>query len=67
MFVQMSRRFDGLSLSKGFLPSDSDRSSEDFHFKVINVGFVLFGEVPTIVVHINANKTNFFIPLILIS
>ena len=52
---QTSNRFDGLSLWKGFLPSESDRISEDFHFNVVNVGFVvlvvLVGDVPTIVVH----------------
>ena len=68
MFIHSSKRFDGLILSKGFLPSESDRISEDFHFNVINVGFVLFGEVPTIVVHTSNNRTKFFfIPLILIS
>ena len=47
----MSNRFDGLSLWKGFLPSESDRISEDFHFNVVNVGLDLVGDVPTIVVH----------------
>ena len=46
-----SNRFDGLSLWKGLLPSESDRISEDFHFNVVNVGLDLVGDVPTIVVH----------------
>ena len=47
----MLNRFDGLILWKGFLPSESGRISEDFHFNVVNVGLDLIGDVPTIVVH----------------
>ena len=54
---QMSKRFDGLILSKGFLPSESDRISEDFHFNVVNVGLDLIGDVPTIVVHNSVSVT----------
>ena len=53
----MSKRFDGLILSKGFLPSESDRISEDFHFNVVNVGLDLIGDVPTIVVHNSVSVT----------
>ena len=53
----MSKRFDGLILSKGFLPSESDRISEDFHFNVVNVGLDLIGDVPTIVVHNSISVT----------
>ncbi len=45
------------------LPSESDRISEDFHFNVVNVGFVF--DVPTTVVHNNIKTKIFFIPLIM--
>ena len=63
----MSKRFDGLILSKASLPSESDRISEDFHFNVVNVGLDLIGDVPTIVVHNSVNVTLkiFFLTLIM--
>ena len=68
---QTSNRFDGLSLWKGFLPSESDRISEDFHFNVVNVGFVvlvvLVGDVPTIVVHNSDRAKSFSRPFIYVS
>ena len=64
---QMSNRFDGLSLWKGFLPSESDRISEDFHFNVVNVGFVFLGDVPTIVVHNSDRAKSFSMPFIYVS
>ena len=61
----MLNRFDGLSLSKGFLPSESVRISEDFHFNVINVGVFLIGDVPTIVIHNNSKLKIFLLTLIM--
>jgi len=57
LLSQMSKRFDGLILSKASLPSESDRISEDFHFNVVNVGLDLIGDVPTIVVHNSISVT----------
>ena len=62
---QMSKRFDGLILSKAFLPSESVRISEDFHFNVINVGVFLIGDVPTIVIHNNSKLKIFLLTLIM--
>ena len=62
---QMSKRFDGLILSKAFLPSESVRISEDFHFNVVNVGLDLIGDVPTIVVHNSVKLKIFLLTLIM--
>ena len=63
---QTSNRFDGLILWKGFLPSESGRISEDFHFNVINVGVFLIGDVPTIVIH-NNSKLKIFLLTLMVS
>ena len=65
LLSQMSKRFDGLILSKAFLPSESDRISEDFHFNVVNVGLDLIGDVPTIVVHNSVKLKIFLLTLIM--
>ena len=62
----MLNRFDGLILWKGFLPSESGRISEDFHFNVINVGVFLIGDVPTIVIH-NNSKLKIFLLTLMVS
>ena len=51
----------------GLLPSESDRISEDFHFNVVNVGFVFLGDVPTIVVHNSDRAKSFSRPFIYVS
>ena len=63
----MRNRFDGLSLSNDFLPSESFTISEELSFNVINVGLVFVGDVSTNVISKSSVTINLCIPFISVS